>query len=164
MPWRCFGMTVSLLWDVDMKKIHCGKKWPNSREKIKLSSKVSFSLNSGGPLRGNCHVSGQPTEQTHPREGHSLWPLNSALARSINSACFSPPFPMILTPLSLLRSVLVQGMKRVPLVGEPRRKEHASHFGTLSLPLSKFTPSVLLKLPGVANKEYFASESGWVSP
>lgn len=158
MPWGCFGMTVStlgcrhLLW----------KEMTKQQRKIKLSCKVSFSWNSGGPSRGNCHEAGQPTEQTNPREGQVLWPLNSALAGSINSTC-SFPFPMIFIPLSLLRSAPAQGMERVPLVGESVRKEPASHFGTVSSPL-KFTPSVLVELLWVENNEDFDPESGWVSP
>lgn len=145
MPWGCFGMTVSALgWRHEKNPLW--EEMTKQQRKIKLSCKVSFSWNSGGPSRGNCHDAGQPTEPTHPREGRFLRPRNSALAGSINSTCFSP-FPMALSPLSLLRSALVQGMKRVPLVGESRRKERASRSGALSLPLSKFTPSVFLKLP-----------------
>lgn len=107
-----------------------GRNDHTADREIKLSCKVSFSWNSCGPSIGNCHDAGQPTEQAHPREGQILWPLNSALAGSTNSTCFLP-FPISLIPPSLLRSAVIQGMKRVPLVGESRRKEPPSHFGTL---------------------------------
>lgn len=150
MPWGCFGMTLSAL-GCRHEENPLWEEMTKHQRKIKLSCRVSFSWNSGGPYRGSCHDAGQPTEQTHPREGRFLRPPNSALAGSINSTCFSP-FPMVLVPLSLLRSALVQGMKRVPLVGESRRKERASHSDRLSLPLSKFPPSVLVELPWVENK------------